>query len=88
MCYCGKFPAYAVTCNSLPEIVNHGVTNITYTPPHGVFAHLPDGQRYIGTTVSCSPGYQLVEGSSVRVCGSDGTWSGMEQYCGNYRNVI
>ena len=57
---------YAVRCDDLP-----GTTNgtITYTPLSAVSSNaLPPGQRFIGTiaTYSCSPGYQLVGGSSLR----------------------
>ena len=62
-----------------------GITNgaITYTPPRVVSAALPSGERYTGTiaTYSCSPGYQLVGGSSLRACGPDGTWNGTEPAC-------
>ena len=48
-----------------------------------VSATLPLGRRYVGTiaTYSCSPGYQLVGGSSQRACGPNGTWNGTEKYC-------
>ena len=72
-----------VVCSDLPE-TNNG--SITYTPPRGVSASLPAGHRYRGTiaTYSCSPGYQLVGGSSQRACGPDGTWNGTETSCGKH----
>ena len=56
---------------------------IIYTPPYAVSAGLPSGQRYTGTiaTYSCSPGYQLVGGSSLRACGHDKTWNGTQPFC-------
>ena len=73
---------YAV-CDDLSEIT-HGF--IFYCPIHDVSAGLPAGQRYTGTiaTYSCSPGYQLMGGSSLRACGLDGSWNGTELFCGNY----
>ena len=70
-----------VGCSDLPE-TNNGT--ISYTPPRGVFSTLPAGQRYTGTiaTYSCSPGYQLVGGSSLRACGPDGMWNGTQPFCG------
>ena len=70
-----------VRCSDLLETNNR---DITYTPLRAVFATLPDGQQYTGTvaTYSCSPGYQLVGGSSLRACGPDGTWNGTEPSCG------
>ena len=68
-------------CTNLPSIDNG---TITYTPPFVVsFNVLPAGQRFVGTvaTYSCSPGYQLVGGSSLRACGPDGTWNGTEPSC-------
>ena len=67
-------------CRNLLEIPNGA---ITYTPPRGVSAILPGGQRYRGTiaTYSCSPGYQLINGSSLRACGPGGTWNGTEPSC-------
>ena len=32
-------------------------------------------------TYSCSPGYQLVGGSSLRVCGPNGTWNELQPSC-------
>ena len=32
-------------------------------------------------TYSCSPGYQLVKGSSLKVCGPNGTWNGTQPLC-------
>ena len=68
-------------CNDLVSISNG---TINYTPPHYISANLRPGQRYTGTiaTYSCSPGYQLVRGSSLRACGPDGTWNGTEPSCG------
>ena len=70
-----------VRCSDLPETNNR---DITYTPLCVVSATLPAGQRYTGTiaTYSCSPGYQLVGGSSLRACGPDGIWNGTEPSCG------
>ena len=71
----------AEQCFDIPEVTD-GV--ITYTPPReGISAHLSVGQRYTGTiaTYSCSPGYQLVGGSSLRACGPDGTWNGTKPTC-------
>ena len=70
----------AVRCSDLPELTT-GV--ITYTPPRDVSAALPAGERYTGTiaTYSCSPGYQLMGGSSLRACGPNGTWNGTEPHC-------
>ena len=70
-------------CDDLVSISNG---TINYTPHRAVFATLPYGQRYIGTiaTYSCSPGYQLVEGSSLRACGPDATWNGTEPSCGKH----
>ena len=67
-------------CDDLPELANGA---ITYTPPRGVSAALPDGQRYTGTiaTHSCSLGYQLVGGSSSRACAANGVWNGTELSC-------
>ena len=71
-----------VRCDDISDINNE--TSIAYTPPRVVSAALPSGQRYIGTivTYSCSLGYQLVGGSSLRACGPDGTWNGTESACG------
>ena len=68
-------------CSDLSDISNG---SITYTPHRDVSAELPTGQRYTGTiaTYSCSPGYQLVGGSSLRACGPDETWNGTEPSCG------
>ena len=68
-------------CIDLLEITNGF---IIYTPPRDVSATLPAGERYTGTiaTYSCSPGYQLVGGSSLRACGPDGTWNGTKPTCG------
>ena len=68
-------------CADLPEIMNSDA--ITYSPHPAVSAGLLAGQRYIGTiaTYSCSPGYQLVGGSSLRACGLNGTWNGTEPSC-------
>ena len=74
----------AEQCFDIPEVTG-GV--ITYTPPReGISAHLSVGRRYTGTiaTYSCSPGYQLVGGSSLRACGPDGTWNGTQPFCGVY----
>ena len=74
---------YTELCEDIiPEIINGA---IFYTPPRNVSATLPPGQRYTGTiaTYSCSPGYQLVGGSLLRVCGLGGNWSGMQTFCGN-----
>ena len=70
-------------CDDLASISN---VAITYTPPRAISAFLPDGQRYTGTiaTYSCSPGYQLVGGSSLRACGPDRTWNGTEPSCGKH----
>ena len=67
-------------CPDMPAITNG---TITYTPPRDVSATLPFGKRYTGTiaTYSCSPGYHLVEGSSLRACGPDGTWNGTQPSC-------
>ena len=64
--------------------INNGA--ITYTPPSDVSADLPACQRYPGTiaTYSCSPGYQLVGGSSLRACGPDGIWNGTEPFCSEF----
>ena len=69
-------------CDNLTGIQN---SIIVYTPPRDFSATLPTGQRYTGTiaTYGCSPGYQLVGGSSVRACGPDGTWNGTEPICGS-----
>ena len=32
-------------------------------------------------TYNCSPGYQLVEGSSLRACDLNGTWNGSDPSC-------
>ena len=74
-----KFVTDAV-CNDLPETNN---LEIIYTPPREVSANLSPGQRYTGTiaTYSCSPGYQLVGGSSLRACGQDGSWKGTQPFC-------
>ena len=72
----------AKQCFDVPEITD-GV--ITYTPPReGILGHLSVGRRYTGTIAiySCSPGYQLVGGSSLRACGPDGTWNGTQPFCG------
>ena len=60
-----------------------------YTPPRAVSAGLLIGQRYTGTiaTYSCSPGYQLVGGSSLRACGNNGIWNGTEPVCGMYNQM-
>ena len=72
-----------VRCSDLLE-TNNGT--ISYIPSHAVFATLPAGQRYKGTiaTYSCSPGNQLVGGSSLRACGPDGIWNGTEPSCGKH----
>ena len=69
-----------MTCDNLTGIQN---SIIVYTPPRDFLATLPAGTRYIGTiaTYSCSPGYQVVRGSSLRACGPDGTWNGTEPIC-------
>ena len=71
-------------CYDISDASNE--TSITYTPPRMVSAALPDGERYTGTvaTYSCSPGYQLVGGSSLRACGPDGTWNGTQPSCGKH----
>ena len=71
---------HTALCVELPEFTNG---SITYTPPRGVLPILPAGERYTGTiaTYSCSPGYQLVGGSSLRACGPDRTWNGTEPSC-------
>ena len=70
-------------CHNLFDISDG---SITYTPPRGVSGSLHYGQRYTGTiaTYSCSPGYQLVGGSSLRACGPGGTWNGSDPACGIY----
>ena len=70
----------AVRCQDIAEFTNR---TITYIPPRDVSGNLPAGQRYTGTivTYSCSPGYQLVGGSSLRACSPDGTWNGTELSC-------
>ena len=57
--------------------------DIVYTPPRDVSQHLSANKRYTGTiaTYSCSPGYQLVGGSSLRACGTDGNWNGTQPLC-------
>ena len=78
------FCIHAVRCVQESHDIVNGA--ITYTPPADVsFDVLPVGQRFIGTiaTYSCSPGYQLVGGSSLRACGPGGTWNGTEPSCGN-----
>ena len=72
-----------MTCVDLPVISNG---EVTYTPPHSVSAGLPVGERYTGTivTYNCLSGYQLVEGSSLRACGVNGTWNGTAPSCGKY----
>ena len=70
-------------CNNLPAISNG---EVSYTPPRSVSASLPVGTRYRGTvaTYSCSSGYQLVGGSSLRACGANGEWNGTAPSCGKY----
>ena len=67
-------------CGNLTKLPN---VIINYTPPRVVSSTLPTGQRYIGTiaTYSYLPGYQLVRGSSLRTCGPDGSWNGIEPSC-------
>ena len=75
------FP-HTVRCSNLFEIANGA---ITYTPPFDVSSDvLPPGERFVGTiaTYSCSPGYQLVGGSSLRACSPSETWNGTEPSCG------
>ena len=75
------FYPHTVRCINLPDIANGA---IIYTPPLMVsFDVLHTGQRLVGTiaTYSCSPGYQLVGGSSLRVCGPDGAWNGTTLSC-------
>ena len=69
-------------CSDLEKLTNGAI--IEYTPPHEVSTDLSAGQRFTGTiaTYSCSPGYQLVGGSSLRACGPNGTWNGTEPSCG------
>ena len=69
-----------MNCSDISAL-NNGT--IVYTPPRMVSNELPPGQRYIGTiaTYKCSPGYQLVNGSSPRACNPDGTWNGTEPSC-------
>ena len=71
----------ADTCNDLAS-TSSGTIN--YTPNRYISANLPAGRRYTGTiaTYSCSPGYQLVGGSSLRACSPDGTWNGTQPSCG------
>ena len=71
---------HTAKCLNMPAITN-GI--ISYTPHRYVSSGLRDGLRYTGTTVtySCSSGYQLVGGSSLRACGPDGTWNGTEPSC-------
>ena len=77
--YTNAFCPDNMHCHDLPTISR----TVTYTPPQKVSATLPAGQRYTGTvaTYSCSPGYQLVGGSSLRACGPNGTWNGTEPSC-------
>ena len=82
-------PENGLHCDDL-HIVNG---NITYTPPRMVSTEpLSAGhfQRYVGTiaTYSCSSGYQLVGGSSLRACGPDRTWNGTESACGKPCSAI
>ena len=74
------FHICAASCLDLPESSN---ISIVYTPSREVSAELLAGQRYTGTiaTYSCSPGYQLVEGSSLRACGPNGIWNGTQPFC-------
>ena len=80
--YCNEIP-YTVLCNS-SLVVNNG--GITYAPPTTVLASLTAGEHFVGiiATYSCSQGYQLVGGSSLRACGPDGTWNGTEPTCGEF----
>ncbi len=55
--------------------------SISYTPPRHVSGNLLDGERYVGTIATCSPGYQLV-GGSVRACVPSGIWNGTGPTCG------
>ena len=69
-----------VRCSNLTKNDN----GITYTPPREVsFDVLSRGERLVGTiaTYSCSPGYQLVGGSSLRACGPGGDWNGTVPSC-------
>ena len=72
----------ADTCDDLIKTNN---LDIVYTPPRDVsgLGYLSAGQRYTGTiaTYSCSPGYQLVGGSSLRACGPDRNWNGTQPLC-------
>ena len=82
---------HADECRDLEQIDN-GI--IDYSPPHGLSATLPTGQRYIGTiaTYICLPGYRLMGGSSLRACvltegfPSSG-WNGTEPSCGKRSNI-
>ena len=54
-------------CGALPDISNGGVSWNGRNPDDIA-------------TYTCDPGFVL-EGSPTRVCGSDGTWSGVEPSC-------
>ena len=74
---------HTARCSDMPVLTHE---NIIYTPPRDVSGTLSRSKRYTGTiaTYSCSPGYQLVGGSSLRACGPDGTWNGTRPSCSKY----
>ena len=77
VCKCNEYEFFtasvqAITCLDLPQLSN------------GVVAYDNDkaNGRPVGTlvTYSCNPGYTL-NGDTIRICRSDGTWSGSEPTC-------
>ena len=75
-------PSFAAECDDLP--VANDNTDIIYTPPREVLPALHGDKWYKGiiATYSCSPGYQLVNGSSLRACGPKyNAWNGTEPSC-------
>lgn len=68
-------PGCLATCPSLPSL-NNG--NIAYSDP------IQSGDVYPFVTVAnhtCDSGFQLTGGDELRVCLSDGTWSGDAPTC-------
>ena len=70
--------SHTVMCQDLQSVSNGFITYTPLSDEISFYLH------YIGTIAiySCSPGYQLMGGSSQRVCGLNGTWNGTEPSCG------
>lgn len=66
----------AVDCNTLPD------------PLNGVVVHDSGTGFQAQAIYRCDNGFTVVEGDSVRLCNSNGEWSGREAVCGRkYYNL-